>query len=39
MQTKRVNWALDADINGFFDTVDHAWLMQFLEHRIGDNVR
>lgn len=33
MQTKRVNWALDADINGFFDTVDHAWLMQFLEHR------
>ena len=39
MQTKRVNWALDANINGFLDTVDHAWLMRFLEHRICDNVR
>ncbi|HQT95685.1 MAG TPA: group II intron reverse transcriptase/maturase [Thermoanaerobaculaceae bacterium] len=33
---KRVNWILDADIAGFFDTIDHAWLMRFLEHRIGD---
>jgi RNA-directed DNA polymerase len=37
MQAKRVNWVLDADIKAFFDTVDHAWLMRFLEHRIGDN--
>ncbi|MCA3220753.1 MAG: group II intron reverse transcriptase/maturase [Burkholderiales bacterium] len=36
MQTKRVNWVLDADIKAFFDTVDHAWMMRFLEHRIGD---
>jgi RNA-directed DNA polymerase len=33
---KRVNWVLDADIEGFFDTIDHEWLMKFLEHRIGD---
>jgi group II intron reverse transcriptase/maturase len=33
---KRVNWVLDADIKAFFDTVDHAWMMRFLEHRIGD---
>jgi len=32
----RVNWVLDADIRGFFDTVDHAWLVKFIEHRIGD---
>ena len=36
MQTKRVNWVLDADIKAFFDTVDHTWVMRFLEHRIGD---
>ena len=36
MQKKRVNWVLDADIQAFFDTVDHAWMMRFLEHRIGD---
>ncbi len=36
MQTKRVNWVLDADIKAFFDTVDHDWMMRFLEHRIGD---
>lgn len=31
-----VNWILDADIRSFFDTVSHAWLIRFLEHRIGD---
>ena len=32
----QVNWVLDADIRGFFDTVDHGWLVKFVEHRIGD---
>jgi retron-type reverse transcriptase len=27
---------LDAYIKAFFDIVDHAWTMRFLEHRIGD---
>ena len=31
-----MNWVLDADIAGFFDTIDHQWLIKFLEHRIGD---
>jgi group II intron reverse transcriptase/maturase len=31
-----VNWVLDADIAGFFDAVDHDWLIGFVEHRIGD---
>jgi RNA-directed DNA polymerase len=33
---KRVNWVLDADIRGFFDAIDHAWLIKFMEHRIAD---
>ncbi|MFK7822472.1 MAG: group II intron reverse transcriptase/maturase [Planctomycetaceae bacterium] len=32
----KVNWILDADIEGFFDAIDHEWLIKFLEHRIGD---
>jgi retron-type reverse transcriptase len=27
---KRVNWILDADIEGFFDQVLHAWLGRFV---------
>jgi RNA-directed DNA polymerase len=35
--TKRtVNWVLDADIRGFFDAIDHEWLVKFVEHRIAD---
>jgi group II intron reverse transcriptase/maturase len=34
--TKKVNWVLDVDIRGFFDTIDHEWLVKFLEHRIAD---
>jgi group II intron reverse transcriptase/maturase len=34
--TKKVNWVLDLDIRAFFDTIDHGWLVQFLEHRIAD---
>jgi len=34
--TKKVNWVLDADIRGFFDTLDHGWLVKFVEHRVAD---
>jgi RNA-directed DNA polymerase len=33
---RKVRWILDADIQAFFDTVDHDWLIRFVEHRIGD---
>ena len=33
---KRVNWILDADIEGFFDNIDRDWLVKFIEHRVGD---
>jgi len=34
--TKKVNWVLDVDIRGFFDAIDHGWLVKFVEHRIAD---
>jgi group II intron reverse transcriptase/maturase len=34
--TKKVKWVLDADIRGFFDAIDHGWLVKFVEHRVGD---
>ena len=36
IESKRVSWVLDADIRGFFDAIDHQWLMKFVEHRIAD---
>jgi group II intron reverse transcriptase/maturase len=33
---RKVNWVLDADIQSFFDTLEHGWLLRFLEHRVAD---
>src|SRR3990170_4014240 len=33
---RRVKWVLDADIRGFYDAIDHGWLLKFFEHRIAD---
>ena len=33
---KKVSWVLDLDIRAFFDKIDHAWMIKFVEHRIGD---
>ena len=38
IMTKKVNYILDCDIKGFFDNVDHKWLLKFLEHDIKDKV-
>jgi len=32
----KTGWVVDADIKGFFDNVDHEWMMKFLEHDIAD---
>src|ERR1700751_1338347 len=34
--SKKVNFILDADIQGFFDAVGQSWLIRFVEHRIAD---
>jgi RNA-directed DNA polymerase len=36
LHRKRVNWVLDADIRGFFDHVNHEWMLKFLQHRVAD---
>src|SRR6267378_1293302 len=36
IMTKKVDWVLDLDIRGFFDSISHEWLVKFIEHRIAD---
>ena len=36
VMTKKVNYVLEADIKGFFDNVNHEWLMRFLNFDIAD---
>jgi hypothetical protein len=36
LHRKHVHGIRDADIQGFFDHVSHAWLVRFVEHRMGD---
>jgi RNA-directed DNA polymerase len=36
LEAIEVRLILDADLLAFFDSVDHAWLIRFLEHRIAD---
>jgi RNA-directed DNA polymerase len=33
-----IQWVVEADIKGFFDNVNHDWMMRFLAHRINDPV-
>lgn len=36
IETRKVNWILDADIRSFFDTLRHDCLVKFVEERVGD---
>ena len=36
IQRRRVNWIVDADIKGFFDSIDREQVSRFVERRIGD---
>ncbi len=33
---RRVSWVLDVDIRDYFSSLDHSWLVKFIEHRIAD---
>lgn len=37
IMSRKINWVVDADIAGFFDHVDHRWMMKCLEVRIKDS--
>ena len=36
LQFGSYNYIVEADIQGFFDTIDHNWLLKMLEQRIND---
>src|ERR1035437_4670403 len=36
LTVKHVNYVLDADIRGFFDSISHEWMLQFVQHRVAD---
>jgi len=32
----KVNWVYEADLKDFFGSLNHGWVMRFVEHRVGD---
>ena len=30
------SWVLEADLKNFFGSLDHDWVLRFVEHRVGD---
>lgn len=32
----KVSWIVDADIESFFDSMNHEWLMKFINHKVAD---
>lgn len=36
LQFGRFHWIVEADIKGFFDNIDHQWMIRMLEERIDD---
>lgn len=36
IEKRYTNFIVDVDIKGFFDNVNHEWVMKFLKHRIND---
>jgi len=33
---RKVAWVLEADLKNFFGSLDHKWMLRFVEHRVGD---
>ena len=33
---RKIGWVLEADIKNFFGSLDHKWMLRFIEHRVGD---
>lgn len=36
ISNRRINYIVDADIKGFFDHINHDWMMKFIEYNIKD---
>jgi RNA-directed DNA polymerase len=33
---KKVGWVLECDIKNFYGSMDHSWVLRFVEHRVKD---
>src|ERR1700749_159826 len=33
---RKVGWVLEGDLKTFFGSLDHGWVLQFVQHRVGD---
>jgi group II intron reverse transcriptase/maturase len=33
---EKVSWVLEADLKNFFGSLDHKWMLEFVQHRVGD---
>lgn len=33
---ENVGWVLEADLKNFFGSLDHQWMLKFVQHRVGD---
>jgi RNA-directed DNA polymerase len=33
---QKVSWLYEADLQNFFGSLDHGWLLRFVQHRVGD---
>jgi len=31
-----ISWVLEADLKNFFGSLDHQWMLEFIQHRVGD---
>lgn len=36
ISSTKVGWVYEADLKAFFCSLNHGWLLRFVEHRIGD---
>ena len=32
----KIEWVLEADLKNFFGSLNHEWMLRFVEHRVGD---
>jgi group II intron reverse transcriptase/maturase len=32
----QISWVLEADLKNFYGSLDHDWVLRFVEHRVGD---
>src|SRR6266576_5355838 len=32
----KIEWVLEADLKNFFGSMNHEWMLRFVEHRVGD---